>query len=126
MNHPEQAVLDAIAGLESDEIGELVRWQIEEGRKREREPLSRWELMRDPVTAADMHRMCAEIRRLRELVGEPPDKPIALNQGDRVGWIDADGNVGVGVVESHEETAPGVWTTTIGDPWLHEDSSSSP
>ncbi|WP_280479115.1 hypothetical protein [Nocardia asiatica] len=32
--HPEQAVLDAIAGLEQDEIGELVRWQIEEGRKR--------------------------------------------------------------------------------------------
>lgn len=32
--HPEQAVLDAIAGLEQDEIGELVRWQLEEGRKR--------------------------------------------------------------------------------------------
>lgn len=30
----EQRVLDAINGLEQDEIGELVRWQIEEGRKR--------------------------------------------------------------------------------------------
>ncbi|WP_454199558.1 hypothetical protein [Nocardia sp. Marseille-Q1738] len=32
--NPEQAILDAIAGLEQDEIGELVRWQLEEGRKR--------------------------------------------------------------------------------------------
>ncbi|MGW4720485.1 hypothetical protein [Nocardia sp. NPDC004260] len=32
--NPEQAVLDAIAGLEQDEIGELVRWQLEEGVRR--------------------------------------------------------------------------------------------
>lgn len=34
MTHPEQTVLDAIAGLEADEIGERVRWQLEEGMKR--------------------------------------------------------------------------------------------
>jgi hypothetical protein len=38
--HPEQAVLDAIAGLEQDEIGELVRWQIEEGIRRGDGPTS--------------------------------------------------------------------------------------
>lgn len=38
MTHPEQSVLDAIAQLEAeehpDEIHELVRWQLEEGRRR--------------------------------------------------------------------------------------------
>lgn len=32
--NPEDAVIDAINGLEADEIGERVRWQLEQGMKR--------------------------------------------------------------------------------------------
>ncbi|MFI6368686.1 hypothetical protein ACIBG0_38890 [Nocardia sp. NPDC050630] len=34
MTNPEQAVIDAINGLERDEIGDIVRWQLEEGMRR--------------------------------------------------------------------------------------------
>jgi hypothetical protein len=33
MTNPEQSVIDAIDGLERDEIGELVDWQLEQGRR---------------------------------------------------------------------------------------------
>ena len=47
MTHPEQPVLDAIAQLEAEEnpdaIHDLVRWQLEEGRKRGgSEPVHSW------------------------------------------------------------------------------------
>lgn len=53
--HPEQAVLDAIDGLEQDEIGELVRWQIEEGIRRGDHLPERYLALSDPAETVAQH-----------------------------------------------------------------------
>jgi len=58
--HPVDAVIDAINGLEADEIGERVRWQLEEGMRRGDHLRGPWAAARRrrfvPVDSADLTR----------------------------------------------------------------------
>lgn len=118
---PEQSVLDAIAGLEQDEIGELVRWQLEEGRKRGDHLPESGFTIRIP-SQEELDAFHARTEALRRAIADVPDDApyrdhVKFEPGTRVGFQDIDGTTYFGVVAEHREDpeGSGQWTITLRD-----------
>lgn len=112
MSNPEQPILDA--------IDELVDWQMEEGRRRGDGPLSDLVGPYDvDVTAAlaTLEELRETRRRMRQRRADAPYQEMPeLHEGDRVGYVVADGTLLTGTVRKYEEIPPdsGNWTITLG------------
>jgi len=118
---PESDVLAAIDALERDEIGELVTWQIEQGKAREGGPESPDDTMHITCHGSLEHieQILAAIDPHWQRPGEecgpscPAHRPLA--PGERVAWQTPEGEMYVDVVREHRPTGGHEWTVTIGD-----------